>query len=160
MATSPSAALLARLGALGTAASRGSLYETAVAATGLALERPAINILSVLNAADGPRRVGEIATEMQVEGPHITRHVQRLEQRGLVRTVTDPADRRARLVEISPAGQEVIDRYLAVIFGWIDSALDTWSGEDRDQLFRLAGRLFDDLARQLAAFEQTPQPDR
>ncbi|WP_432824571.1 MarR family winged helix-turn-helix transcriptional regulator [Dactylosporangium sp. CA-092794] len=154
MTTAASGELLARLGALGAAVNRGALYEAAVAATGAALERPAINVLAVLNAAGGPRRVGEIAAQMQVEGPHVTRHVHRLEQRGMVRTVVDPDDRRARLVEITPVGQQAIDRYLSVVLGWLDSALDGWSEHDRTELFHLAGRLFDDLTAQLARYEQ------
>ncbi|MCP2335626.1 MarR family winged helix-turn-helix transcriptional regulator [Actinomadura rupiterrae] len=146
------AELLARLAALSTAVNRGRLYETAIEATGTTLERPAITILGVLNASDGPRRVGEIAHRMQVEGPHVTRHVKRLEERGLVRSVTDPDDRRARLVELTPDGQQVIDRYLAVIFGWFDSALAGWSPSDRADLHRLATRLFDDLTDALTQY--------
>lgn len=145
--------LIARLGALSAAVTRGRLYETAVEATGTSLERPAITILGVLNAADAPCRVGEIAHRMQVEGPHVTRHVKRLEQRGLVRAVTDPDDRRARLVELTPDGERVIARYLAVILGWFDSALSGWTPSDRADLFRLTTRLFDDLTVSLAVFD-------
>ncbi|WP_026416895.1 MarR family winged helix-turn-helix transcriptional regulator [Actinomadura oligospora] len=149
--------LIARLGALSAAVSRGRLYETAVEATGAHLERPAITILGVLNAADAPCRIGEIAHRMQVEGPHVTRHVKRLEQRGLVRAVTDPDDRRARLVELTPDGKRVIDRYLGVILGWFDSALDAWTPSDRDDLYRLVTRLLDDLTGSLARYE-APSP--
>jgi Mn-dependent DtxR family transcriptional regulator len=53
------------------------------------LERPAMTVLATLHLAGQPLRVGEIATRMPVVGPHVTRHVDGLEKRGLIRRVTD-----------------------------------------------------------------------
>lgn len=48
-----------------------------------------MTVLATLHLAGQPLRVGEIATRMPVVGPHVTRHVDGLEKRGLIRRVTD-----------------------------------------------------------------------
>src|SRR5690349_16462640 len=88
---------------------------------------------------------------MQVAGPHVTRHVQGLERRGLVRRVEDPADQRARLIEATPEGADAAERYLSVLLGWLSEALGQWPDQDRRDLVRLLGRLIDDLHERVAA---------
>jgi DNA-binding MarR family transcriptional regulator len=147
--------LLPRLTQLSNTLNRGRLYERAIAAAGVAMERPAITILAILNTADRPLRVGEIARQMQVEGPHATRHVHGLEQRGMVERVVDPDDRRARLIALTPVGESVVERYLSVVLGWFGDALSTWSREDRQHLDRLLGRMVDDLTGHLAKIDES-----
>ena len=98
------AQLLPQLTRLSNTLGRGRLYERARAGAGVALERPAMTILIILNAAGEPLRIGEIANRMQVEGPHVTRQVQALEKDGLVERVVDPADARARLIALTSRG--------------------------------------------------------
>lgn len=145
--------LLPRLARLGTALNRGGLVEHAMEQAGSGLDRPAMNVLVQLRMADGPLRVGEIAHRMQVAGPHVTRQVNELERRRLVRRVVDPGDQRARLIEASPAGSASADRYLKAIFGSFNQALAGWSPEDRRALGRLLGRFTDDLVAHLAALD-------
>jgi DNA-binding MarR family transcriptional regulator len=97
-------------------------------------QRPVAALLSVLNMAGRPLRVGEIADRMQVVGPHVTRLINTLEQRGLVRRVTDPSDQRARLIEPTPEGASAIGRYLQAVFGWFTAAMSDWPQQDRRDL--------------------------
>ena len=151
--------LVPHLTRLSTVLGRGELYERAVAATGLPLERPAMTILVILHGADEPLRIGQIAAQMQVAGPHATRHVQALEGRGLVERVVDPHDQRARLITLTAKGRRTTGRYLAVVNGWFTDALAGWTASDRRDLTRLLGRLIDDLAARLAA-DETPTTER
>ncbi len=144
-------ALLPRLARLGTAINRGDLVERAMEAAGPGLDRPAVNVLVQLRMAAAPLRVGEIAHRMQVAGPHVTRQVNELERRLLVRRVVDPDDQRARLIEPTPEGTACAERYLKTIFGFFDRALAGWSAEDRRALGSLLGRFTDDLTAHLAA---------
>ena len=48
-----------------------------------------------------------LASHAHLEGATITHHVDRLEKAGLVRRVLDPADRRVRRLELTPAGVEL-----------------------------------------------------
>lgn len=81
------------------------------------LDRPAVSILLSLRLGGRALRVGEIAARMQVAGPHVTRHVQVLEQRGLVRRLADVDDAHARLIERTSEGAEIGDRYLSTTPG-------------------------------------------
>ncbi|WP_409179483.1 MarR family winged helix-turn-helix transcriptional regulator [Amycolatopsis sp. VS8301801F10] len=145
--------LLPRLNELSGTLRRGKLFERAVEATGLPLERPAVSVLGILRLEGEPLRVGEIASRMNVVGPHATRQVQALESRGLVRRVADPDDQRARLIELTPEGEAAADRYVGVIEGWFSAALSDWTAEDRQLLDRLMKRLVEDLTARLSDWD-------
>src|SRR5207237_932255 len=53
-----------------------------------------------------------LASHAHVEGATITHHIDRLEALGLVRRRPDPADRRVRRVELTPAGIRLHRRLL------------------------------------------------
>lgn len=137
--------LAPKLAQLGATLNRGRLYERAREIAQVSLERPALEIMQILLASGTPRRVGEIAAQMGVEGPHVTRHVQRLEKKGLVRRVVDPKDRRARLIGLTPEGMDVASRYRTAVVGWLSQALAHWSERDRLELIRLGSRMIDDV---------------
>ncbi|WP_020660579.1 MarR family winged helix-turn-helix transcriptional regulator [Amycolatopsis benzoatilytica] len=145
--------LLPRLNELSGALNRGRLVERAIDSTGHPLDRPAISVLGVLQLAGRPMRVGEIAHRMKVVGPHVTRQVNGLEERGLVRRVADPDDQRARLVELTAEGKAVTERYFATVESWLEGAMSAWTAEDRQALGTLLGRLAEDLAAQVSAMD-------
>ncbi|MFD5653146.1 MarR family winged helix-turn-helix transcriptional regulator [Streptomyces sp. NPDC127039] len=144
---------LPRLTQLSAAFNRGRLTERAAEAAGLALDRPAMGVLVTLRTADQPLRIGEIADRMQVVGPHVTRQVQALEKRGLVRRVADPHDRRASLIEPTGDGLEAANRYVTSLLGWFAEALADWPRQDREDLTRLLTRLADDVTARLARLD-------
>lgn len=143
------AGLLPRITQLSAVLTRGRVVERAVAAAGIDVDRPALSVLITLHTAGGPLRVGEIATRMQVVGPHVTRQVNELERRGLVHRVADPVDQRARLVEMTSGGADAVGRYLREVLGWFSGAMAGWSEQDRADLTRLLGRMVDDLTAQV-----------
>lgn len=142
-------AVLPRLERLSNAIARGRVTERASEAAGLNLDRPALGVLITLRMAGTPLRVGEIAQRMQVVGPHVTRQVQALERRGLVRRVADPNDRRASLIEPTAAGTDAGNRYSATLIEWFTDAIRDWPESDRSDLARLLGQLADDVTAHL-----------
>ncbi|WIY00684.1 MarR family transcriptional regulator [Amycolatopsis mongoliensis] len=118
---------------------------------GADLDRPGLSIILALHMTGKAMRVGEIADRMQVAGPHVTRHLHVLERRRLVHGLADPGDRRARLVELTPDGAELADRYVTTLLGWFGEALSGWSSKDRKTFYDLLLRFTDDLAAFLAA---------
>ncbi|MFJ6378392.1 MarR family winged helix-turn-helix transcriptional regulator [Kitasatospora sp. NPDC092039] len=146
-------AALTRISRLGAAMTRGRLVERAAEAAGLGRDRPAVGVLVTLRTAGKPLRIGEIADRMQVVGPHITRQVQALEKRDLVRRIPDPHDARARLIEPTEAGAEAANRYLAFLLGWFGDTLADWPAQDRDDLIRLLARFTDDATARLALLD-------
>lgn len=145
--------VLPRLERLSNAISRGRLGERAAEVAGLNLDRPALGVLVSLRMAGTPLRIGEIAERMQVVGPHVTRQVQALERRGLVQRVGDPHDRRASLIEPTPAGNEATDRYTGTMIAWFTDAIRDWTGQDRQDLARLLGKLADDVTAYLSRLD-------
>ncbi len=79
--------------------------------TSVCVSRTEVGVLRVLRA--GPRRITELAAEERVTQPAITLLVNRLAERGWVERVPDPTDRRAVLVSLTPAGEEVLARLRA-----------------------------------------------
>jgi MarR family transcriptional regulator for hemolysin len=86
-----------------------------------------------------------LASHVHVEGATITHHVDRLEQKGLVRRVVDPADRRVRRIEPTPEGRRLHARLTAeareferVVFAGVSEA-------EQAELRRLLDRIASNL---------------
>ncbi|MGP4046557.1 MarR family transcriptional regulator [Streptomyces sp. 2A115] len=75
-----------------------------------AAEKHSFTTLSVLHtlAHLGPMRLTALKVTEQITQPAITQLVQRLERDGLVERRADPEDRRAVLVQVTPAGAGII----------------------------------------------------
>ena len=113
-------------------------------AAGVPVDRAAVVILRHL-AESGGIRPGELAAQLEVEPPHITRQLQRLAKVGYVDRVPDPGDRRAQLIRLTPAGQQAADRIRAVGRQAMQAALVSWAPEDVHQLATLFHRMVDDF---------------
>ena len=87
---------------------RFSLSERAdVSCCGMSIAQSAT--LTLLREA-GPLRLGQLGGRLGIQASTLTRNVQRLEERGLVRRKSDPKDARASLVELSGAGRRAAER--------------------------------------------------
>src|SRR5437762_9178295 len=64
-------------------------------------------VLSAISSEVGFINQSVLASRVRLEGATITHHVDRLEELGLVRRQLDPADRRVRRLELTPAGQKL-----------------------------------------------------
>lgn len=137
---------------------RAKLSERACAEAGIVLDRIGLQILGHVRKADQPPSVKELAEAMQVEGPHATRQVQRLVARGLLEKNADPGDRRVARLALTAEGVELIDRYHAVIKGWMRDAVDGWPAEDKQQVCRLITRWVDDIETYFDKLDAQPFP--
>ena len=70
----------------------------------LNLGRGSGRVKALLVLTEGPLSLSELADAVQVDAPYATLIVDKLEERGLVERRTDPADRRRKLVALTPAG--------------------------------------------------------
>lgn len=77
--------------------------------TGLDLTMPQAKTLFYL--ADGPRRMSGIAERLGVEMPSATTMITRLVGKGLVERQQDPADRRAVVCSLTPAGRDAVEKF-------------------------------------------------
>ena len=62
---------------------------------------------------DGPKTAGQLALTLSLSTAAVTTLVDRLERRGIVHRVRDPADRRKVLVEMTPEGWRLTNRFYA-----------------------------------------------
>ncbi|MBV7702790.1 MarR family transcriptional regulator [Nocardia sp. 852002-20019_SCH5090214] len=122
---------------------RARRHDRTVAAAGVNLDRANVPLLRMLADAAEPMRMGELAACLDVEAPHVTRQIQRLERAGYVDRVTDPEDRRAQRVRITDEGRATVDAIRAVSRRHMRDALADWSTEDLRQLAALNHRMVD-----------------
>lgn len=100
-----------------------------------------IRLLRMLSRCDRPRRLGELAQAMDVAPRSMTSKVDQAEADGLVRRVADPDDRRATLVELTPAGRHALADVWAQRDGGMRRRLERLSDDERAQLLTLLRRV-------------------
>ena len=123
------------LNLLVTAAAIRELAETEFGYFGLT--STAYNVLRILRGSPDGLPRGEIGQRLVHPSPDVTRLIDRLARRGLVRRVRGRTDRRLSLTVITPKGLALMERAEAA---------------NRAQRRVLAARLSDDEWRQLSAF--------
>lgn len=97
----------------------------------------------------GSARISELAELDHCSQPTMTTQVRRLEAAGLVSRTPDPADARAVLIRITPAGSATLARVRADRAAVIDPYIETLSEDDRLALTTAVGalqRLVDSLS--------------
>jgi DNA-binding MarR family transcriptional regulator len=142
---------LARIAHLLTRARR---HDRLVADAGVPVDRAAVPILRLLSESE-PLRPGELAVQLAVEAPHVTRQVQRLEKVGYVERVGDPDDRRAYRIQLTQAGRDATDCIRQAGQRYLQEALAAWSPQDQRQLAELFHRMVDDFLAYGAGRDQT-----
>lgn len=98
--------------------------------------------------------VAELARECQLDTGGMTRLLDRLEAKGLVRRVRSSADRRVVNIELTAPGREAAKGIPAVLCGVQNAALDGFSDEEWQSLRQMLGRLLGN-AQSLQAHAET-----
>ena len=80
----------------------------------LNLGRGSGRVRALLQLAETPLSLSGLAEALGVDAPYATLIVDTLEERGLVERHPDPADRRRKQVELTPAGREAAARMLSI----------------------------------------------
>lgn len=113
------------------------------------LERAEFIILRRLSEA-GPQNVGGLARALLLDDSTMTRQVASLMDKGLAERRADPADRRAGLIAVTPAGEkamaEMRDLRAARIAGYVAG----WTEAERRMLADLLARLNTTLIGELS----------
>ncbi len=125
--------------------SQGRVIEEVLRRSRIELSRPDVQFLHALLEAEDGVRPGDLADRMQVDAPTVTRRLQLLEARHLVRRTADPLDRRAHLVQLTPAGARMIERAMAVFHDWLEEVLADWAEGEREQFASLLERFTVDV---------------
>jgi DNA-binding MarR family transcriptional regulator len=88
-------------------------------------------------AAHGGLRVGELADRLAVDDTTATRLVDRLEELGVAERRREPGDRRATVVALTPAGEELVAGVAKQRQLFFCDVLGTLEPEERAELVRL-----------------------
>jgi len=92
----------------------------------------------------------DIAKRLKIEGPTMTRMLDTLESDGLVERLPDPADRRSKLLRLTPQGERVLEDIFEIADELRDRLLDGVPSEKAEELNDLLGMLIGRLDTGLA----------
>ena len=90
---------------------------------------------------NGPMKMSQLASELQLDPKRMTKLVDMLEASGLVERRSEAGDRRAKLVELTERGRE---RWQPINEGFADiveGLVDDFTPEERAELLRLVTTL-------------------
>lgn len=89
----------------------------------------------------GEMRMSRLAELLAVDMSVTSRHVAHVADRGWLERLPDPADRRSRILRLTPAGRAQVDELSARTTQLLAARLSDWSDEDVAELTRLMARL-------------------
>ncbi|MEV8552473.1 MarR family transcriptional regulator [Streptomyces glaucescens] len=106
----------------------------------------------------GDMRMSRLAELLSVDMSVTSRHVTHLAERGWIQRSPDPADKRSRILHLTPAGEARLDELSERTTRLLAERLSDWTDDEVGQLTRLMARLrasFDDCR---AAPQRPPRP--
>jgi MarR family transcriptional regulator for hemolysin len=139
-----------------TAKSIREAFESMLAAGGASIATWVV--LSALNDEVEFVSQSALASHLHLEGATVTHHLDRLEAAGLVRRLVDPEDRRARRLELTPAGLELHQRLLAAVTELDAQMMAGLSAAERSALRSGLARIEANLAAGAAPGEASALP--
>jgi MarR family transcriptional regulator, transcriptional regulator for hemolysin len=102
-------------------------------------------VLSSVKSEDRRTQL-ELARAVGIEGPTLTRHLDGLEEAGLVRRQRDPADRRAMRVELTDTGEELYRQLRQAVLAFNRRLTEGLSEQELDRLRRTLARLGENVS--------------
>ena len=112
-------------------------------------------VLTVLGR-HGDMRMGRLAELLSVDMSVTSRHVAQLAERGWIERSPDPADKRSRILRLTPAGQTRLEELFRRTTQLLAERLSDWSDEEVDDLTRLMTRLRDSFGDPRTVPRQAP----
>lgn len=91
------------------------------------------------------RRVSDLAAVLGNDVSTISRQVSHLAQLGLVERQVDPSDRRAQVLALTPAGENLLRELREQRDRLLDTVIGDWPRDDRAEFSRLLARFADAL---------------
>lgn len=91
----------------------------------------------------GDMRMTKLAELLSVDMSVTSRHVAHLAERGWLERSADPADKRSRILRLTPAGRSRLDELFRRTTQLLAERLDDWSDDEVGRLAQLMARLRD-----------------
>ncbi len=131
----PSSEDLARvaesLSVLSRAFTLAKAHEHLLQEAGVRLDKAGAALLFKLHRhRDEQLRVSDLAELLGIDTPSVTRKVQQLERLGLVTSVPDVDDKRAKRIGLTTRGEKTIDRLLAALHNRLARLFTGWTNDE------------------------------
>ncbi|MFJ3306165.1 MarR family winged helix-turn-helix transcriptional regulator [Streptomyces sp. NPDC086549] len=89
----------------------------------------------------GDMRMSKLAELLSVDMSVTSRHVAHVAERGWIERSPDPADKRSRILRLTPAGQAMLGELSRRSTELLAERMSDWADDEVDQLIRLMARL-------------------
>jgi len=124
----------------------GPLHAILAERADVSLDRVACLVLKAV-AASGSVRITDLARELSVEVPTMSRHVANLTQAGYLEKTPDPADGRVWWVKLTSKAEDTIGRLEIERRQVLSNVFSGWTRSDRDAFVDLLDRFSSDLTQ-------------
>jgi len=104
------------------------------------LSGPRVGVLFIVQAT-GAIRMGDLAAKLMVAPRTVTDFVDGLERDGFLRRIPDPSDRRAMLIELTPAVKADFNKISGIRKQFIEEIYSVLSRDEQDRLIGLLRKL-------------------
>jgi DNA-binding MarR family transcriptional regulator len=108
-----------------------------------------------LSRSDGLTQVA-LASHLELEPMTVCRLVDRLEASGFIERLPDPADRRAKLVWLTPKSRAMMDKVREIALDVYEEAFAGFDAQERDALVAALKRVNANLSREPALRKEEP----
>lgn len=108
---------------------------------------PRFDVLAALDRHPDGMTMGELSRSLLVSNGNVTALVQTLVRDGWAALTPSPADRRASIVTLTPAGRDAFAGLADAHREWIDRWLGGLDRQERVSLYGLLGKLKDSIAK-------------
>ncbi|HEX6270941.1 MAG TPA: MarR family transcriptional regulator [Anaerolineales bacterium] len=117
--------------------------------TGLSM--PQFSILMQLHHSSNCA-IGDISERFDITNAAASQLVDKLVQSGLIQREEDPHDRRAKLLNLTDKGKELIKQSIEERYRWVDELAEKLTAEERVQI----GEALNTMTRAASEFEAEP----
>jgi DNA-binding MarR family transcriptional regulator len=111
---------------------------------------PRFDLMAQLYKHPAGLKMGELSQRLMVTGGNVTGIADQLTREGLVVREADPNDRRAWRISLTTEGRRVFSQMAERHEGWVIDLTRSLSDDEREQLFRLLGRLKTSVSANIA----------
>lgn len=98
-------------------------------------------------------RVSDISDALDLPRPGVTRTVKEMEQKGYLRKLASPDDRRVTYISITEEGRELSRKYDENYFSELSAYLDDISEEEADCMIRTIGKFYEIMCERRKHYE-------
>jgi len=138
---------------LGRSLKQVRLHEFLLAEARVDADQAGLAVLYVLHVEGASLRLTDLAEQLRIDAPAVTRKAQQLERAGLVSRTRDREDARATRLQLTAQGRRTINRFLVARRAWLTRLLARWPEAEQVEFARLLRQFTSDIHRHLGELD-------